>query len=66
MKARNIDGKPRVFGVRRTPEQIERWADFFKARSVARSGEEVVVSYDEGETWYELGRSPVSRDDRKH
>lgn len=65
MNVRNAAGKPRVFGVCRA-EQVERSGDFFEARNATRVGEKVVVSYDGGETWYDVGRSPVSKDDRKH
>lgn len=66
MKPRNVTGIPRVYGIKRDHECVPQGRDFFEARNAMRPGEKVVVSYDEGETWYDLGRSPVSRDDRKH
>jgi hypothetical protein len=63
MKARNIDGQPRVYGIQRG-SGITRGSDFFRTRNAMRPGEKIMVSYDDGRTWYDLGRSPVSKDDR--
>jgi hypothetical protein len=52
-----------VYGIRRE-NGIIRGDNFFNTRNVMRPGEKIVVSYDEGVTWYDLGRSPVSKDDR--
>lgn len=65
VKPRNVDGRPRVFGIR-DDKRVARRASFYDARNAMRPGQRVVVSYDEGSTWYDLGKSPVSKDDRKH
>jgi len=62
---RNVAGKHRVFGVRGQQDLVRRRNDFYEARNAMRSGERVVVSYDDGRTWYDLGTSPVSEDTRK-
>jgi len=63
MKARNIDGKPRVYGIQ-DAGGIRLGGDFFRTRNAMLPGEKIKVSYDDGGTWYDLGRSPVSKDDR--
>ena len=65
MNPRNSAGQPRVFAIRSDRGLVVKGGNFFEARSAAGLGEQVVVSYDEGTTWHDLGRSPVSKDERR-
>ena len=67
MKPRNPNGLPRIYGIAVSEGVIDHpYSTFYAAyRALGSRPLVIVVSYDEGQTWYPVGESPVSEDVRK-